>query len=212
MTIDLERLAVDLDYWDEVAPEGASHLIDDFTFTKWEYGEEFSWDIRHDTAWVADDPIYPLSKYLKECYRWKVLAKPTKPAAPKTHPTDTQDEESGAQISAEWEWENCLPPVGLEIEINAFGRDWIRAKVTAYGEKELLYKISEPQIDSDGDLISGELPANKQRAQFRPIRSQADRDREDLAELLGNCVKMRTTFGEMADVIIAAGYCKEGLA
>jgi hypothetical protein len=131
MTIDLERLAVDLDYWDEVAPEGASHLIDEFTFTKWEYGQEFSWDIGRDAAWVANDPIYPLSRYLKEGDKWKVLAKPK---TPKSHPTDTQPAESGAQISAEWDGD--LPPEGADCEYGTGFGKWSPAKCIARGHDQ----------------------------------------------------------------------------
>jgi hypothetical protein len=193
MTIDLERLAVDADYWDEVAPEGASHLIDDFTFTKWEYGEEFSWDIRHDTAWVADDPIYPLSKYLKECYRWKVLAKPTKPATPKPHPTDTQPAESGAQISVEWDGEG-LPPVGCDCKILRHGH-CIPAKVIAHGE-HLGEVVAFCQTESHA--MVGDF------RQFRPLRSQAERDREEIISAAVKVIDVR--FGSPRSIYV--GYCE----
>jgi hypothetical protein len=188
MTIDLKRLAVDADYWDEVAPEGASHLIDEFTFTKWEYGQEFSWDIGRDTAWVADDSSYSLSRYLKEGDRWKVLAKPIKPAKPKSHPTDTQLAEPEAQISAKWDgrgvpffcwrgectwgakisWSECIMLTGGQIAKEYFGK-WEVFSI------DQLYKI-----------------------EFRPMPSQSEKDR-DLA--IDHAFSKLTEFREARQVL-----------
>jgi hypothetical protein len=41
MTIDVDRLAVDADYWDEVAPDGASHFMHTEKFVKWVFGVEW---------------------------------------------------------------------------------------------------------------------------------------------------------------------------
>jgi hypothetical protein len=38
--VDMARLKVDAKYWDEVAPEGATHLIDGERFAKWVDGRE----------------------------------------------------------------------------------------------------------------------------------------------------------------------------
>jgi hypothetical protein len=164
MIIDLERLAVDADYWDEVAPEGASHLIDEFTFTKWEYGQEFSWDIGRDTAWVADDKSYPLSRYLNEGDKWKVLAKPT---TSKSHTTDTQPAESGAQISAEWE--NGIPPAGWHGECTWGNKENSHECVILPDLKIAINFYTSWSVDQISQL---------EGVEFRPIRSQAERERE----------------------------------
>jgi hypothetical protein len=292
MTIDLERLAVDADYWDEVAPEGATHFMYSEKFVKWVDGVEWAFYTSSDKAWKQATLTWPLQKYTDNGN--EVVAKP------KSHPTDTQPTESGAQISSEWdgnippvgwhgectwgrkcEWSECvILPVGkiAKQEFNGWfvrviddyraiefrpirsqaeqeredlakvlvechdttinsvisGSDEIKAlrfaaakpkwaggfppvgtkcKMANTRGKWLLVKI----IDcSDGYCFGWNLEEttmlySNDVTDFSPIRSQAERDREDLAELLGNCVKMRTTFGEMADVIIAAGWCKEGL-
>jgi hypothetical protein len=195
MTIDLKRLAVDADYWDEVAPEGASHLIDDVTFTKWEYGQEFSWNIRQNTAWVADDSSYSLSRYLKEGDRWKVLAKPIKPASPKSHPTDTQPTESGAQISAEWD--GNIPPVGWHGECT-WGRkcEWSECVILPVG------KIAKHEFNGWFVRVIDDYRA----IDFRPIRSQADRDREEIINAADAVMARAMEEGQpMAEALYAAG-------
>lgn len=158
--------------------------------------------------------------------QWVVLRQGPKPVVtfmdtgmlfdrPKSHSADTQPAESGDQISVEWDG-GGWPAVGLEIEINPYGDKWCRAKVTAYGEKELLYKISEPQMDSDGDLISGELPARKHKAQFRPLRPSEERARDELAEVINRGLSKCGWKPEHSDgcivavEIMAAGWRKAG--
>jgi hypothetical protein len=193
MTIDLERLAVDADYWDEVAPEGATHFMYSEKFVKWVDGVEWAFYTSSDKAWKQATLTWPLQKYTDNGN--EVVAKP------KSHPTDTQPAESGAQISAEWE--NGIPPVGWHGECTWGNKENSHECVILPDLKIAINFYTSWSVDQISQL---------EGVEFRPIRSQAERDREDLAELLGNCVKMRTTFGEMADVIIAAGYCKEGLS
>jgi hypothetical protein len=193
MTIDLERLAVDADYWDEVAPEGATHFMYSEKFVKWVDGVEWAFYTSSDKAWKQAVLTWPLQKYTDNGN--EVVAKP------KSHPTDTQPAESGAQISAEWE--NGIPPVGWHGECTWGNKENSHECVILPDLKIAINFYTSWSVDQLSQL---------EGVEFRPIRSHAERDREDLAELLGNCVKMRTTFGEMADVIIAAGYCKEGLS
>jgi hypothetical protein len=141
--------------------------------------------------------------------QWVVLRQGPKPVVtfmdtgmlfdrPKSHSTDTQPAESGAQISAEWDGEG-LPPVGAMCE-RQYGSKVYRVEVVGYHE---------------GTVVVFQLDASPDYTDFhpnclKPLRTQAERERDDLAEALGNCVKMRTTFGEMVDVIIAAGWRKAG--
>jgi hypothetical protein len=94
MSIDLERLAVDLDYWDEMAPEGATHFMYSEKFVKWVDGVEWAFYTSSDKAWKQATLTWPLQKYTDNGN--EVVAKP------KSHPTDTQPAESGAQISVKW--------------------------------------------------------------------------------------------------------------
>jgi hypothetical protein len=171
MKIDIERLKVDADYWNELAPEGSTHLC-----------------LRGDPMWYRSGAFW--SNY---CKGWKesgslirqeisldqMVKRPAKPAAP------------------EWDGEG-LPAVGTRViclTCSGWSANATIVHVTITG-------IAIAEID-DGSVYHSSC-AEK----FRPIRSQAEREREDLAEILGTCVNMRTTFGDMADIIIAAGWKK----
>jgi hypothetical protein len=178
MTIDLKRLAVDADYWDEVAPEGATHFMYSEKFVKWVDGVEWEFYAFSDRVWKEAFCDWSLQDYINRgdgC----VTAKPA---------------------AQEWDGEG-LPPVGIICDVWHLKKTWRRAGIVAYvmsveGEKAVWQLV-------DYSEWGGDLACN-----FRPIRSQAERDRKVLAEVLGNCVKMRATFGEMADIIIDAGWCK----
>ena len=100
------------------------------------------------------------------------------------------------RIAPEWDGEG-LPPIGTECERH-IGEDVYKVEVVGYHEGTVVVFQHDASPDYT-DVHPGYL---------KPIRSQAERDRDDLAEVLGNCVKMRTTFGEMASAIIAAGWHK----
>jgi hypothetical protein len=80
MTIDLERLAVDADYWDEVAPEGASHLINEYYFVKWVDKIEYNFTNKLSLEWRSCRISWPLNQYTSHHFM-TVLAKPHKPCA-----------------------------------------------------------------------------------------------------------------------------------
>jgi hypothetical protein len=171
MTIDLERLAVDADYWDEVAPEGASHLIDKDKFVKWVDNVEWEFYAFSDRVWKKAFFDWSLQDYINGgdgCVT-------AKPAAPKSHPTDTQPAQSGAQISAEWDGEG-LPPVGTECEAVHFN-SWAHVKIVAHvraidGTKAVFQLVGFHEWNAYG------LPSK-----FRPTRSQAERERESIIKL-----------------------------
>jgi hypothetical protein len=228
MTIDLERLAVDADYWDEVAPEGATHFMYSEKFVKWVDGVELSFYVSSERKWKKSFCSWSLQQYI-DCgnymiakpdapelmpdnclaarigeignqahnlacdYQndenlsekiskiasglWDLAKKATiEPAASKPHPTDTQPTESGAQISAEWDGEG-LPPVGIICDVWHLKKTWRRAGIVAHvmsveGEKAVWQLV-------DYSEWGGDLACN-----FRPIRSQAEREREELATFL----------------------------
>lgn len=78
MTIDIERLSVDADYWNAVAPEGATHLIDEHRFVKWIYGAEYEFSIYGQDKWSPAMNSYSLEDYANENI-WQVLANPAAP-------------------------------------------------------------------------------------------------------------------------------------
>jgi hypothetical protein len=156
MTIDLERLAVDADYWDEVAPEGATHFMYSEKFVKWVDGVEWAFYTSSDKAWKQATLTWPLQKYTDNGN--EVVAKPTKPAA------------------QEWDGKG-LPPVGIICDVWHLKKTWRRAGIVAYvisveGEKAVWQLV-------DYSEWGGDLACN-----FRPIRSQAERDRKELATFL----------------------------
>jgi hypothetical protein len=148
MTIDLERLAVDLDYWDEVAPEGASHLLNHDCFVKWVDGKEYNFKYKVSVNWKLCNTPWPLERY--KSYHFTPVT--DKPAA------------------REWDGEG-LPPVGIICDVWHLKKTWRRAGIVAHvmsveGEKAVWQLV-------DYSEWSGDL-----EDKFRPIRSQAERERE----------------------------------
>lgn len=75
-----------------VAPEGATHLIDEHRFVKWIYGAEYEFSIYGQDKWSPAMNSYSLEDYANENI-WQVLANPAAP-----------------------EWEGLVPAVGDECE------------------------------------------------------------------------------------------------
>jgi hypothetical protein len=148
MTIDLERLAVDLDYWDEVAPEGATHFMYSEKFVKWVDVVEWEFYAFSDRVWKEAFCDWSLQDYINRgdgC----VTAKPA---------------------AQEWDGKG-LPPVGCECEVIFLCETWERAKIvahvrTVHGTKAVWQLIVFDEWGADTD------------ESFRPIRSQAERERE----------------------------------
>jgi hypothetical protein len=145
MTIDLERLAVDLDYWNEVAPEGATHFMYSEKFVKWVDGVELSFYVSSERKWKKSFCSWSLQQYI-DCGDY-MIAKPTKLAA------------------QEWDGEG-LPPVGIICDVWHLKKTWRRAEIVAHvmsveGEKAVWQLV-------DYSEWSGDL-----EDKFRPIRSQA---------------------------------------
>jgi hypothetical protein len=112
MTIDLERLALDADYWDEVAPEGATHFMYSEKFVKWVDGVEWGFYVSSDKAWKKAMCSWSLQRYTDNGN--EVVAKPSKPAAQEYDGTG-------------------LPPVGAECEVRHCGlQTWVKARVVGH--------------------------------------------------------------------------------
>jgi hypothetical protein len=164
MTIDVDRLAVDADYWNEVAPEGATHFMHTEKFVKWVFGVEWVFYASSGREWKKTHCNWMLKQYLND--GTFVLAKP------KSHPTDTQPAESGAQISAEWDGEG-LPPVGTECEYqpDPVFNEWCAGVFLAEIDGEYFILINgSHQVDR--------VASNPN--QIRPIRSQAEQQKRGL--------------------------------
>jgi hypothetical protein len=154
MTIDLERLAVDADYWDEVAPEGATHFMYSEKFVKWVDGVELSFYVSSERKWKKSFCSWSLQQYI-DCGDY-MIAKPTKPAA------------------QEWDGEG-LPPVGWHGQCTwGLKVQWNECVILPGGE------IAKHELS--GWRVS--YIADYREIQFRPIRSQADRERKELATFL----------------------------
>jgi hypothetical protein len=220
MTIDLERLAVDADYWDEVAPEGATHFMYSEKFVKWVDGVEWAFYAFSDRVWKEAFCDWSLQDYINRgdgcvlakpdapelmpdnCLAarigeignqahnlacdyqndenlsekiskiasglWDLAKKATiEPAASKPHPTDTQPTDSGAQISAEWE--NGIPPGGWHGECTWGNKENSHECVILPGLKIAINFYTSWSVDQISQL---------EGVEFRPIRSQAERERE----------------------------------
>jgi hypothetical protein len=159
MTIDLERLAVDADYWDEVAPEGATHFMYSEKFVKWVDGVEWGFYVSSDKAWKKAMCSWSLQRYTDNGN--EVIAKP------KSQPTDTQPAESVAQISAEWE--NGIPPGGWHGECTWGNKENSHECVILPGLKIAINFYTSWSVDQISQL---------EGVEFRPIRSQANRERD----------------------------------
>jgi hypothetical protein len=186
MTIDLERLAVDADYWSAVAPYGASHLIDGDRFVKWVNGAEYEfYPYDDENGWEAAHTSYSLAEYFVSS-KWKVIARPT----PKTHPTDTQPAESGAQISVKWggmpiqaQYSAILPDSTLVFYRKDSCGTW---QIWGFHSKQWLF---------DGYAND----AGKPPYDLKAIRSQAELERDELIQKAVDVINTRCALFAFAE-------------
>ena len=112
MNIDIERLKVDAGYWDEVAPEGATHYDPEDMGAPWMMELESNWMFYWEskTEWVG---------YLQKAMLARIVARLV------IRP-DAQEEWTGTG----------RPPVGTECEAEDAEHGWILAIVIAHDDAE----------------------------------------------------------------------------
>lgn len=97
-----------------------------------------------------------------------------------------------------------LPPVGTECEVRAedFG-GWTKIKVAFVHNGEIAAVVS-----SDNPYLNDRLEkfsAGYNRAEFRPIRTEAERKRDDIAKSINEAADASGTLGYVLYDAIAAG-------
>jgi hypothetical protein len=165
MTIDLERLAVDADYWDEVAPEGATHFMYSEKFVKWVDGVEWRFYVSSDKAWKKAMCSWSLQRYTDNGN--EVVAKPTKPAAQEYDGTG-------------------LPPVGADQTVFVpFMAMSLRASANTESTWSVIAHHSGMAVVVINECGQGKLTvAILSEKECRPVVSQAERERKELATFL----------------------------
>lgn len=156
MTPTKEQLA-DPKYWDENAPEGATHWVGP-TVYPWEKHEDDKRFVWISNNWLADDNgelnLEPVEDF-DYC-----IPRPTQP---------------------QWAGEG-LPPVGVECEgLHAVeGADWFKCKVNAYSDD--IGKVWLTEYFGNGFTLERDFVLNVEDLSFRPIRTQAEIEREEVVE------------------------------
>lgn len=119
---------------------------------------------------------------------------------PKSHPNDTQPSGSESQIPVEWDGEG-LPPVGCECRMTLGFVEYDRVKITYMGDGVFCYRNMRNGVEYTGALSD---------AHFVRLRTQAERDRDELSSFLRSFDKRRSIAWceDAADAIIAAGWHK----
>jgi hypothetical protein len=165
MTIDLERLAVDADYWDEVAPEGATHFMYSEKFVKWVDGVELSFYVSSERKWKKSFCSWSLQQYI-DCGNY-MIAKPTKPAAQ--------------------EWDGTgLPPVGADktVFVPSMAMS-LRASANTESTWSVIAHHSGMAVVVINECGQGKLTVViLSEKECRPVVSQAERERKELATFL----------------------------
>jgi hypothetical protein len=165
MTIDLKRLAVDLDYWDEVAPEGATHFMYSEKFVKWVDGVELSFYVSSERKWKKSFCSWSFQQYI-DCGNY-MIAKPTKPAAQ--------------------EWDGTgLPPVGADQTVFVpFMAMSLRASANTESTWSVIAHHSGMAVVVINECGQGKLTVViLSEKECRPVVSQAERERKELATFL----------------------------
>jgi hypothetical protein len=175
MTIDVDRLAVDAEYWNEVAPDGATHFMYSEKFVKWVDGVEWAFHASSSRKWKQSFCGWSLQQYF-DCGDY-IMPKPTKPAA------------------QEWDGEG-LPPVGCECEVKGAVENWCKCKIVAHHKSRAVFFCDHWAHESDYDA----LPASN----FRPIRSQEQREREEIINAAVKVIDVK--FGSPRSIYV--GYCE----
>lgn len=180
-----EQQLNDPKWWDENAPEGATHYRAPGGMY---YGGFYKRE--PDGEW-----------YFFVDAQWEFLEKPEKSAAHPLTPRPTKPQPQ------EWDGEG-LPPVGCECELLR-GRltepKWVPIKVTGRGERVTVFR----RLSAAGFEEITEADPDE----FRPLRTKEQRERDDLKEIIRAAYLegASTHIGGIeaaTDAIIAAGWRK----
>ena len=173
--IDIERLKADADYWDEVAPEGA---------TTYDPTEEFG---------------YP--SFMKNTdHEWKYFSR----VHQKWIPCTGGEIDQFIHRPSKQEWDGGLPPVGVECEYQLKHDEphkWSRCVIEFIGDRHIVVK-SWP----DETMPEFEQCFKKREVKFRPLKSQQERQREELVDTVcspGFLSKDGSASWEIADAILS---------
>lgn len=186
MDIDIQRLKVDADYWDECgAPEDATHYS------------------------VCEDLVSPwhkvigstVSYFVEDSKKWLSYCGPSAPQLAMKNAISRPTKKS-----QEWDGER-RPPVGCECEYRAKGGslnngpyiDWRRCRILAVTKFYVIMRLLEPSVSSDHEcsvLLS--------RADFRPLRTPEQRERESLLNIAHEAAKNAKLTESSIEAIIDA--------
>tara|TARA_R110000850_G_C9996087_1_gene467953 strand:+ start:8522 stop:8947 length:426 start_codon:yes stop_codon:yes gene_type:complete len=100
------------------------------------------------------------------------------------------------------EWKSGLPPVGEECEVlghEVDNSEWEKCTIRFIGEFRVVYDSAS----------CTERTAHISNVEFRPIKSQADLEREEFHNLAINCIFNNQT-RKTLDALYDAGYRKQG--
>lgn len=176
MTRPTEQQLNDPKWWDENAPFGATHINVFDAGSKW-WRKRDGCVYEFKSAEWSERLIWPES----------LSPRPTNPV---------------------WSGDG-LPPVGCECEYRARGGslnngpyiEWRRCKILAVTKLYAIMRLIEPGVSSDH-----ECSVSLSRADFRPLRTPEQRQRDELIQTIlavGN-----QSEGVLADTLIAAGWRK----
>jgi hypothetical protein len=151
MKIDIERLEVDADYWNEVAPEGAEWLVDGRWFVKWIGSAEYEHKFGGPSGWrmLEGEESWSKSKYIQAGLEFSIIQRPSKPAAP--------------------EWHDNIPPAGWHGECTWGNKENSHECVILPGLKIAINFYTSWSVDQISQL---------EGVEFCPIRSQEKRERD----------------------------------
>ena len=145
MSIDTKRLAKDRAYWDEVAPEGATHIhAYSGGFFQWvkanlSGANNYYWHNRFSEWEEKEGPRYG-----------SLIACPKEPE----------------------KWNDGLPPVGVECEVDDVDQGWISAIVIGYDDTEGVVVCKTPYGYDGYDGYSN----------FRPLRMPEQCECDEVVE------------------------------
>jgi hypothetical protein len=173
MDIDLYRLKWDADYWDEVTPTGSEYYCPS-----------------NDTYYM----FCPLTgmkwrQYAPGCHSWEDK-NPVYPVPPNSIPRPPKKAQEG-----EWDGED-FPPVGTVCEVLHLGETWEPCHIVAH-----VRSIDGPK--AVWQLIGYNEWSGGRKKCFRPLRTQAERLRDELADLCDGYIKRDDYGHNLADAILS---------